>query len=305
MIKTKTLFILGAGASVPYGYPTSVELRNTIISGWHNPEISRFWEQYDEGPNTSKKTMIEFLEEFKQSGVYSIDSFLEKRPEFMNIGKIIIAWYIIRCEDDNRLRNSENNWYMYLFSRIKDSFEKLDQNKISFITFNYDRSLEQFLFEAIRSLFNKKPDECAAKIANIPIVHLYGQLDLLPWQDENGKVYSPRADIDDRLWLAPKNIKLISDERNIEKSEEFKKAYDLIRNADRIYFLGFGFDEDNLKRLKISRMQNKKIISTALGLEQSKLQWLQKNFTKMTGKKIALHKDKDAFSLLKNELMIE
>ena len=31
MIKDKTVLILGAGASVPYGYPTMDKLRNDII----------------------------------------------------------------------------------------------------------------------------------------------------------------------------------------------------------------------------------------------------------------------------------
>jgi len=32
MIKTKTLFILGAGASAPFGYPTGIELRKAILT---------------------------------------------------------------------------------------------------------------------------------------------------------------------------------------------------------------------------------------------------------------------------------
>lgn len=38
MIKTNTLFILGAGASKPFGYPTGKELRD-LIRGQRNDNI--------------------------------------------------------------------------------------------------------------------------------------------------------------------------------------------------------------------------------------------------------------------------
>lgn len=36
MINTPTVFILGAGASVPYGYPTGASLRASIIRNFCN-----------------------------------------------------------------------------------------------------------------------------------------------------------------------------------------------------------------------------------------------------------------------------
>jgi len=36
MIDTPTLFILGAGASKPYGYPTGAELRTDIVKQFVN-----------------------------------------------------------------------------------------------------------------------------------------------------------------------------------------------------------------------------------------------------------------------------
>lgn len=162
--------------------------------------------------------------------------FLEHRKEFMSIGKMTIASYLIPCEKDARLREPENNWYMYLYDRLKSSFEEFEENKISFITFNYDRSLEQFIFEALKSQFNKSPQACAEKIRKIPIIHLYGQLDFLPWQNKNGLSYSREKHTIVRLRNAQDNIKLITEEREVENSLEFQAAYKLIEEADRIYF---------------------------------------------------------------------
>ena len=314
MIKTNTLFILGAGASKPFGYPTGEELRNEILSdNRYDKDIVSTLNPYDDNIEDFYQEIREFKEAFTGAGVYSIDSFLEHNPKFMNIGKIFIARMLISHEEDGDLRRTDGNWYMYLFDRMKSSFEELGENNISFITFNYDRSLEYFLFEAIKNQFSKEPDECKKMMKNFPIVHLYGQLDPLPWQEPCGKAYSyssAKSHIG-RLRAAPKNIKLISDERGVEKSEEFQEAYKLIQKVERIFFLGFSFDKTNLKRLKINLMDGKKIIATAHNLEKTKVDWVGNCFRKRTnalpnmlsGKKLLY--DADALTLLKNHLEIE
>lgn len=309
MIKTETLFILGAGASQPFGYPTGIELRNLIRRGdirhllvkalnYDNDEESYFYKKVDE-----------FTDEFSKSSVYSIDFFLEERTEFMDVGKMAIAVHLIKCEEDETLRNSDNNWYMYLYDRLKSSFEDFEKNNIFFVTLNYDRSLEQFLFEALRSGSHKSQSECAEKLNKIPIVHLYGQLDLLPWQNCNGKCYSTNKGYEDtiqRIRNAKKNLHLISDERNVSESEEFKKAYALIKKAKIVYFLGFGFDETNLERLNIQLMKNKTVTGTALRLEISKQRWVKQYFKdkRNTATTINLY-EMDVLSLLKQDLRYE
>ncbi len=221
----------------------------------------------------------------------------------MNIGKIYIAKVLISCEKDNNLRQTKDNWYMYLFDHLKTSFEELSQNNISFITFNYDRSLEYFLYEAIQNLFHKGTKECEEMMESFPIVHLYGQLDPLPWQAKGGKRYL-HSDLIERLSAAPENIKLISDERDIKESEEFQKAYKLIDGAERMFFLGFSFDKTNLERLQAVRMQNKSIFATVHGLKGAKANWVDQYFSKRscTSKLLA---NKDALSLLQDHLTIE
>ena len=144
------------------------------------------------------------------------------------------------------------------------------------------------------------------------IVHLYGQLDPLPWQESGGKKYSSTENLLERLRAAPVNIKLISNERDIEESEDFQeesedfqKAYKLIEWADRIFFLGFSFDITNLKRLNISLMTHKTIIGTAYGLEPARYNWVKNYFNNKAHTEIHLHNDKDALSLLQHYLEIE
>lgn len=305
MIRTKTLFILGAGASVPFAYPTGIELRNLIRKGDRRNIILDTLTPVNNDGSSYERLVNEFIADFSKSGLYSIDFFLEGRPEFMDIGKITIASYLIPYEIDSKLRDSDGNWYMYLYDRLKSSFEDFNKNEVSFITFNYDRSLEQFLFEALKSQFNKSPQECAKKLENIPIVHLYGQLDFLPWQDENGNPYTPSEDnIRIRLRKAQESIKLITEEREVEGNKEFLEAYKLIKRVDKIYILGFGFDETNLERLNLSLMRDKIIIATGYGLEKSKRRWVERYFQSKINTDIFLS-ESDTLSLLKENLQIE
>jgi hypothetical protein len=305
MIKKNTLFILGAGASKPFGYPTGLELRELIRGKTMRRTVGEALDFENEDLDCCIKEFDKFVDEFSRSSVYSIDLFLEERTEFMDVGKMTIAAHLISKEDDKKLREPAGNWYMYLYNRIISSIEDLDSNAISFITFNYDRSLEQFLFEAIRSRFNKPPKECAEKTSKIPIVHLYGKLDPLPWQDsKKGQVYSGNRNQLQRIRNAQKNIKLISDERNVDKTEEFQSAYELINKSERIRFLGFGFDETNLARLDTERMKGKSIVGTAQGLETSRRRWVEQYFKKTVTQKIFLV-ELDALSLLQQDLTIE
>lgn len=221
----------------------------------------------------------------------------------MDIGKMTIATYLIQREIDERLREIEDNWYMYIFDRLKSSFDHFDRNNIGFITFNYDRSLEQFFFEALKSRFKKSDTECSQKLANIPIIHLYGQLGLLPWQDGDGFQYTPKLLIT-RIRNAMANLKLINDERHMKESEEFSEAVEMIKWAEHIYFLGFSFDETNLKRLNTQLMNGKYLVGTALGIERTKLAWISRFFRDTAGRDIELI-NTDVLTLLKERLPYE
>ena len=54
------------------------------------------------------------------------------------------------------------------------------QNKISFVTFNYDRFLETWLFERIRYSFGLEEDAAVATLQKIPIHHVYGMFGPVP-----------------------------------------------------------------------------------------------------------------------------
>ena len=225
-----------------------------IILKNFDPENPKNAIELFKGLGFSEEEIADFRKELKFSVSPSIDTFLEPRKKDERyLGKLAIANALIPCENDELLFYS-TSWYSILFNQINSSFENFDKNKISFITFNYDRSLEYFLFTTLKNRYQKTEAECAAKLKNIPIVHLYGKLALLPWEKINStdytREYNPKI-TPHFLRKSSISLKIIYDEVDILNDNDFKKARLLLRGARKIYFLGFGYHTDNLGRLKI------------------------------------------------------
>lgn len=274
MIKTDTVFILGAGASSPYGYPTGFELVQ---------EIKIFLKNFPFDPREIPKDKLEIHKFFKQlvnplselsnfydallrTATYSIDKFLENRPDYLELGKLLIAYMLKQKENEYRLFTElkEKNWYAELFNRIDANIENIFENRISFITFNYDRSLEFFLYSMLKNRTTKKEKDVLKAFNAIPIVHIYGTLGCFPWSNSNNGIsYSYKFSSDDIKMMAT-NIQIMNNER---ETDELRNAQKLLSNAKNIYFLGFGYDFINMKRLKILKYARKKNINgTAKGI---------------------------------------
>ena len=251
MIKKGTVFILGSGASIPYKYPSGVELVNKICSTLGSVACNTFNELRECGFGAT--AINDFRDALYGSGAESVDGFLEYRPEFMPIGKIAMAQALIPYENEAELfRRESDNWYIYLFEKFDMPFAEFCKNnhKIGFITFNYDRSLEHFLFTAMRKKYGVSEADCAKALKSIPIIHVYGMLDRLPWQEEGGGGRPHDSEYNlSMLKESAEKINIISGDTG--DNSAFKKAGQLLQDAERIYFLGFGYNSMNLKRLDI------------------------------------------------------
>jgi len=266
MIKDKTVFILGAGASVVYGFPTGEELKNEILR--LNIDVCYNAANEPLGPNHSplwkyifdkcgKDIIFDFMSSFKKSGKTSVDAFIEHRREFLTIGKILISLKLINYENEDSLFNtdSKDNWYEYIYGKLNSKYDDFDKNNVSFITFNYDRSLEHYLLTCIKYSYDKSEKEAADTLQFIPIIHLYGTLGHLPalGNDKNNRPFN-QVSTSKEIETCIDNIKIIHEGVDLEKDKEFNKAYKLITDARMICFLGFGYDEINLSRLKLQEI---------------------------------------------------
>lgn len=287
MINKKTVLILGAGASIPYGFPSGEGLVDLICGG--DNDFKRLVAEGAEGACVSYLDVSHFITALGEAEPESIDVFLGNKPEFEKVGKAAIAATLLprECESELkskwrelRLKDEKSklggHWYKYLSNLLQanTSFEEFNENKLSIITFNYDRSLEHYLFTTLQASFHKKrPEECAEKLNSIKIVHIYGQLGYLPWQTNDGgdipfasgpQAYDRESIL--RIRRAIQSIKTMSED--FEKNDShIKLARQLLTEAVRIYFLGFGYHPVNLEILGIDSLgKDLNIKGTSLGL---------------------------------------
>lgn len=300
MIDKKTVFILGAGASCPYGYPSGAHLRELIcLSTDHSVLVQTVGEDIRPQVNRFKKT-------FESSSTKSIDLFMARNPELAPVGKYIIAFETFRAEQISQFREKANwaqeqrkhpqphlsldgylmrkafqgdDWYSYLFDRVTENLAApitlpdFSDGKVAFITFNYDRSLEYFLYESLSNSFTKVPEAEVIKcLKKLKILHVYGQVAPLKWQDSNEGV-DYRLEISESLLRsASSNIRTIYEEK---ENPELKEAQGLLAQAERIFFLGFGYAPENMEVLGLPGIIppiNCEAYGTAFGLNDKEVE---------------------------------
>lgn len=274
MVNIETVLVLGAGASWDYGFPTGQELVQDIcdiafdqhgsdynlITGWHKPTIGPLAQQ--------------FFEYLKRAKPCSVDAWLEHNPKYIEVGKVAIAIKLLQYEkqslEKGLRKNAAGDWYQLLFDRLNTPFDKFHENKIGIVTFNYDRSLEDALFQMFIYTHTDK-EEKAEEFNQIPIVHVYGSLGRLEWQPEDPDNSTEAVPYGSKVNLcyvqrAAKSIKIVPEEQN-QLTEEFERARELIAKAKALYFLGFGYNETNMTRLGIDVLKKPvKVMGTAYNL---------------------------------------
>ncbi len=242
MLKRKTCLLLGAGASKHLGFPLGAELRTKIVFellGQKNKPKDELPEDFRRG----EEDLNAFYDRLSFGNWTSPDAFLERHTEFMKTGKFLICQQLARCENYWGM-TQKGGWYDLLVSAIHvDRPEDLENNELSIVTFNYDRSIDFRLHKYVENQF-EVPSADAWHILRkaIPIVHVHGTLGEYPKWD-----YGDTSSI----WERGQDIKIISEVEG--NTPEFQQATQLLNEAERVVVLGFGFAEANVNRLKFFR----------------------------------------------------
>jgi hypothetical protein len=276
MITNNTVLILGAGASVPYGYPTAIELRKFIINEFRRRYTDRLRgkNKYNEDDIRTEMAKYSYLiDSFKQSSTKSFDLFLSRnKGKYYEHGKFILAWCILYFELISKfnedIEKPESDWYTLLYNNMTDEMtkstdlEKFNENKMRIITFNYDRSFEEFLWRSLFFSFAGDREDVIKISEWIKVFHTYGKILDLQWEyPGKGEKYQTN-NILDLAEEAKNNIQIIYDERN-PRLEEIKK---IIIETERIFFLGFGYSKENIEAIGLVNILGKhqSVYGTAL-----------------------------------------
>jgi len=248
-------FIFGAGISLDYNYPLGRDLKNEIVNVCQKKEmhVSRKRDYViDLSPlshSFEDNIIKEFSEKLRTLGRKTIDDFLMYHPKFNEIGKFCIALVLLKSELESELHKDEEMFYDYFFRSIFQSPEMVNTSKFNFISYNYDLSLEKYLFDYLTG-FNLESDQVIEKISDLNITHLHGKLHELEHFDSKGREYGEFEITDGLVANCAESIKIFTEANPQERV--FRSTQTKIFESSLVYFLGFGYDETNLENLKIS-----------------------------------------------------
>ena len=254
MIEKKTVLILGAGASKPYGFPLGRELRDSVLQKKYGSWLFDFMPV---NPGFEDYEYTQFAGDLAHSGSPSVDAFLEENDRWLDIGKSAIALFLLDAEINCRPKifppdQPKDHWYETLWSRLKgSSWALFKKNPLAIVTFNYDRSLEHYLVTVLCNNYNIKASTAMRGLTKMPILHVHGDLG-------NYIAHDNKADFAQRLnksrfTIAKQRILIVHE--NEGQTKDFVLARKLITEAERVLFIGFGYHPKNMAKLGFRSLQ--------------------------------------------------
>lgn len=304
MFASKTVFVLGAGASYEVNLPVGAGLAE-IISKKVNVQFSRGGQFVENGGDIPlyerlRRRFGQEVGEYQRAGwvirdglpfANSIDDFLDRHAKDERVvlyGKLAIVASILEAErnsyiftspstrrDGGFVDKTKNTWYVRLLKLlgVGVSVEHVDKlfGNSAFIDFNYDRCLPQFLFEAIQPLYRLDEQRAREVVETAKILHPYGSLG-----DSLGskpvQFGAPDGAID--LFEVAERIRLYTEQVK-EHDEVIDQIRQTMEEAERIVFLGFGYHRQNLDIIMPNKGRASSILGTAHNISEEDCEVLQ------------------------------
>ena len=325
-----TVYIIGAGASVDWGFPVGDNLKNDIarlldanFDGFVDRGLSRRRESL---LSRQEFQMADSL--LERAGVikaamplaYSIDNFLDAHKvnkELTKLGKLSIVRTILGYEEQSKLYTAEGrniadvlmkpSWHRSLFQSLVENCDieqfKERLTQVTFIIFNYDRVVEQFLLLATQLYYEVSETKAAEVINVLKIIHPYGQCGGLHWQSYSDSSEDVR-DFGDVIALDNTSHDLFADQistftdKDGLNTDRRRDAHYAILGSNRIISLGFAFHPMNMKWLNSISLyfdlrkthdymndlsSERKVFTSAMGVSQSDLSIIEESCKKAFG----------------------
>lgn len=306
MFKSRTVFVVGAGASHELGLPVGITLRDNIVK-----KVGRFPNVSGNGTEHGDYSLLEHLagpeREFIgayeeaglniQKGIYaksSIDEFLEwnRHDKFVaHFGKAAIVKCILEAELDCKrdlfdkhdygypLKNFNDFWHGKFFAMLtsgrtfEEDVDAIFQN-VTFVIFNYDRCLQHYLATALQAIGITELQAKRICSDENRFLHIYGSV---------GPLFGAEAV---PFGLNPKNANIGKLASNIRVYTDAQNSDDLvvemaqaaIASAETLVFLGFFYNERNLGIIKPEmRTDVRRMFGTALHRSDSDIDAIRKD----------------------------
>jgi hypothetical protein len=306
---TKTVFVIGAGASKEAGLPIGSELKTEIakaldirfkdlgrmVSG-DNCIFEAFLAKVanDQDRNAPLRSLQQAGWHIRDAmpQAISIDNFIDIHSENKRIelcGKLAIVRTILEAEAkstlivDGRQGNSQlrferltETWFNRFFQRLSENCKPTDlKNRlksVALIIFNYDRCIEHYLYHAFQNYYSMSPSESAQLLRDLEVYHPYGVVGSLPWLYTDNAIEFGGEPSGNQLLSLAGQIKTFS-EGTDELASEVNSIRSSMKTAQRLIFLGFAFHKLNLDILVPSAGPSpptgRCVLATAHGISKS------------------------------------
>lgn len=303
MLKSKTVFVIGAGASAEAGLPIGEKLTDDIAA-----LVDIRFDDWGERPLSGDNRLIEALRIYRGEGgqsfaarvravggemaeamhlVQSIDTYLETHsndPHVVTMGKLGIVRAIAMAEANSKLASPRGEpldlkklggtWYRslarLLFNGVPANEPERALQGTSFIVFNYDRCLERFLIRAFEVNFRMQAGAAEEIVRNAAIHHPYGSLgDIIPVPGRSLVGFGS-----DRCDLFQTSERILTYSEQVQDGELLSSLRSQIDTAETIVFLGFAFHDQNMALISpenplAARLRQTRVFATTFGSSDS------------------------------------
>ncbi|GGE21873.1 hypothetical protein GCM10011529_30620 [Polymorphobacter glacialis] len=297
MFNSKTVLVLGAGASYEVGLPVGEQLLKAICSlldvkferssqQTHGDRmiIDALKQILNEGRDVTRlnehiRKGLQIISSAVQA--ISIDNIIDalEDEQVELVGKLAIARSIHSAERASKhfavTENDPNaapplgmffdTWYDS-FTKILTENVKISQldrmfENVQIVSFNYDRCIEQYLPYSIANYYGLKHYELHSAVSNLIIHRPYGIVGDLPWKSGDGKGVPFGGGTIDDLISSASQVRTFTEQ--VKDRAELNDIHEALKWADKIVFLGFGYNQQNMALLATDIGAPKKIVGTA------------------------------------------
>lgn len=281
MFRSKTVFVVGAGASCELNFPSGAQLLHRIAdsldiffdtSNYMQRGDRRLYHAFQQLAGQDTGVSLNDLQfagwrvrDAAKLGL-SIDNVIHQFADddvVARVAKLAIARNILQAEENSSflrlnaelrppnidLASIRNTWLGGLAQLLVQDLTRSQAERVfdnfAIISFNYDRSITRFLPFALSSQFGISTEESQEISRQLRIFHPYGSLGPLPWEESDGTEFGDA----DHAPLIEVSTRIRTFTEQVEESESLASMRQALSEARHVVFLGFGYHRQNMTLL--------------------------------------------------------
>lgn len=299
--------MIGAGASYEYALPLGSALKNEIAT--------KVKFRFEYGSNRLVQGDPDLLDHIRRhvadperrndytraanvlaaaiGSCISIDEALHyvgASVEAVEVGKIAIIQEILRAEQNSALSTSKETgvlglekldgaWIAEMFSMAIAGIQREELHtafdRVTFVNFNYDRAIEQYLYWALQQRTSATPDEAKRIVEKLRFIRPYGSIGPLSFNVSDEWSYGSSAYFDPFSRIG--NVRTYTEREPLHDADALAKA---LVEAKLIVFLGFGYHATNLDLLKTAPASSAaSVLGTIVGIHPENIRVITNRIT--------------------------